>query len=397
MAKRKIAEKDFLESDLPQTRRSQLFSMLKINWLTFFTLGLILFGSLILLIAKNFVVDYFNALTLNAVKLGNMEKAEGDYWIRIIFLISNGADIVLYPLIFVILAGVLRVIRQLFYSEGLLFKYHFKKGVKNNWKQFVFAGLLTATIKLGCNALITFYGSNGYTIAVVVFFAVIIVPLIVIYLYYSTIYTSNFFISFRNSLYIYVKSNWQTLLFVIVTFGGIVSLEFFFNFPYVKQIIYIVLAIFVLPIDIAVGFAIYLNQFDKTINIVDFPELIRMGLYVPNHEKEMLIDKRIKILIKKGYEDLSVIKNMARQFQIKGTDMTSFKENDLEKEMYYVEFDQKYKYIIYLINDIELDKSFIDRFCEEKDYDLIETLTKDNKNTYQLNDKEYGMYFLKRK
>jgi hypothetical protein len=32
MAKRKIAEKDFLESSLPQTRRSQFFDIVKNNY-----------------------------------------------------------------------------------------------------------------------------------------------------------------------------------------------------------------------------------------------------------------------------------------------------------------------------------------------------------------------------
>ena len=128
MAKRKIAEKDFLESELPQTRRSQFFDIIKNNYGLLFKVGLILLGILILLIVKGFFADYLNILTLGAMKNGNLQEIEGEYWRRIIYVVSNGIDLILYPFIFVMLGGVLRVFLQLCYEEGVLFSYLFKKG-----------------------------------------------------------------------------------------------------------------------------------------------------------------------------------------------------------------------------------------------------------------------------
>ena len=68
MAKRKIAEKDFLESELPQTRRSQFFDIIKNNYGLLFKVGLILLGILISSIVKGFFADYLNILTLGATK-----------------------------------------------------------------------------------------------------------------------------------------------------------------------------------------------------------------------------------------------------------------------------------------------------------------------------------------
>ena len=42
----------------------------------------------------------------------------------------------------------------------------------------------------------------------------------------------------------------------------------------------------------------YLHFFDKYINVLDFPDLLRTGLYVSNSEREALIDKRLMKLAK---------------------------------------------------------------------------------------------------
>lgn len=76
------------------------------------------------------------------------------------------------------------------------------------------------------------------------------------------------------------------------------------------------MTILLLPLAILAGFSMYLHFFDKYINVLDFPDLLRTGLYVSNSEREALIDKRLMKLNKKGFEDLTPIKNVIRSFNV---------------------------------------------------------------------------------
>lgn len=380
MAKRKVAEKDFLESDLPQTRKSQFFDIIKINYGIIFKIGLFLFIPLFLLIVKNFFIDYFNILTVNAVKNGLLQDVEGQYWINVLFIISNAADILLYPLLFVLLGGVLRVFRQLCYSEGMLFSYFLKKGIKDNWKQFLIMGLVTALLKFGMNALITFYGFNFYSIVVFVFFLVIYLPVIVVYLYYSIIYASNIFISLRNSFYVYIRSIWQVLLFVIVAFSLPILFEFFFTGLFIKQTIYVFVSILALPLVILGGFLMLLDRFDKTINITEYQELIRKGLYVSNEELEGYIDRANKLMDRRGIypESMKYIKEVVKEFATKEKNITSLQYKD--EDSYEVIFDKEKHYLLTKNNKQVL-----------KD-ELKIVFTKDGKDSFYQEEKKQHFY-----
>ena len=345
MAKRKIAEKDFLESELPQTRRSQFFDIIKNNYGLLFKVGLILLGILILSIAKGFFADYLNILTLGAMKNGNLQEIEGQYWIRIIYVVSNGIDLILYPFIFVMLGGVLRVFLQLCYEEGVLFSYLFKKGIKDNWLHFMIMGFFTALLKLGMNALTAYVGFNFYSIAILVFFLAVYIPIVIIFLYYSVIYRSKLIYSLRNSSYVYIKSLLPSIGFTIVLLALPVLLEFFLTGLFIKQFIYIVTIVTLLPLVILGGFLLNLEMFDRFINVTEYQELLRKGLYISGEELEKIIDRGNKIIDRRGlYEDSFIyLKEVVRKFDIKGNNITALqykKDNVFEviidKEKHYL-------------------------------------------------------------
>lgn len=345
MAKRKIAEKDFLESELPQTRRSQFFDIIKNNYGLLFKVGLILLGILILSIVKGFFADYLNILTLGAMKNGNLQEIEGQYWIRIIYVVSNGIDLILYPFIFVMLGGVLRVFLQLCYEEGVLFSYLFKKGIKDNWLHFMIMGFFTALLKLGMNALTAYVGFNFYSIAILVFFLAVYIPIVIIFLYYSVIYRSKLIYSLRNSSYVYIKSLLPSIGFTIVLLALPVLLEFFLTGLFIKQFIYIVTVVTLLPLVILGGFLLNLEMFDRFINVTEYQELLRKGLYISGEELEKIIDRGNKIIDRRGlYEDSFIyLKEVVRKFDIKGNNITALqykKDNVFEviidKEKHYL-------------------------------------------------------------
>ena len=297
-----------------------------------------------------------------------------------LFIFSNAADILLYPLLFILLGGVLRVFRQLCYSEGMLFSYFLKKGIKDNWKQFLIMGLVTALLKFGMNALITFYGFNFYSIVVFVFFLIIYLPVIVVYLYYSTIYASNIFISLRNSFYVYIRSIWQVLLFVVITFSLPILFEFFFTGLFIKQTIYVFVSILALPLVILGGFLMLLDRFDKTINITEYQELIRKGLYVSNEELEGYIDRANKLMDRRGIypESMKYIKEVVKEFATKEKNITSLQYKD--EDSYEVIFDKEKHYLLTKNNKQVL-----------KD-ELKIVFTKDGKDSFYQEEKKQHFY-----
>ena len=320
MAKRKIAEKDFLESDLPQSRRTQFFDIIKNNYGLLFKIGLIMLATLALLIVKGFVADYFNIITLGAIKSGNLAEIEGEYWIRIIFIVSNAIDVILYPLIFVIFGGLLRILLQLCYEEGVLFSYLFKKGIKDNWLHFTIMGIVTALLKLGLNTLISFYGFNIYSILVMVILLAVYVPILIIFLYYSIIYSSKLVYSLRNASYVYIKSLLPSLGFTITLLALPIILEFFLNGLFIKQFIYVITSVTLLPLVVLGGFLLFLEMFDRFINVTEYQELLRKGLYISGEELEKIVDIGNKITDGRGiYQDSFVyLKEVVRKFDIKG-------------------------------------------------------------------------------
>ena len=345
MKKRKIAEKDFLESYLPQTRRSQFFDILKNNFNVVVKIGLVLLAFFLLLLVKNLILDLLNTATNTAVEAGDLLKKDGEMYMKLFFIISNAIDIILYPIIFIAVAGVFRVIRQLAFSEGMFFIYFFKKGIKDNYKQFIFMGVLTALIKLGVNTLITYFSLSSFiSIASLGFFIVIYIPIVVIYLYYSSIYSSTLAISLRNATYIYIKNILPTLAFVLVLFAPIILTEYFFNWPFVKQSIYALGVTLLLPIILLGGYLMYLNSFDKTINVTDYQELIRKGLYVSNEELEQFVLKGLKIKSAREFDETILnLKDIISKFPLKGKYITTIQRKDessykviVDKDIYYL-------------------------------------------------------------
>ena len=346
MAKRKIAESDFLESSLPQTRRSQFFDILKNNLWIIFRLGLILLLFFLPLIIKSYFVDFLNVATIEAVKDGLLLEEEGNFWTRIIFIIANGIDLILYPLIFIGIAGVLRVLRQLVHSEGVMFSYLFKKGIKDNFKQYMLIGLFASILKFAINLFAAFYGFNSLTVTLLVIFMTIFVPIFVICVYYGLIYQNSFLITFRNSFFIYFKSFLPTLAFVITLFLPPILMEFLLSWLVVKQIIYAILIVLPLPIMLLVGTCLYFNVFDRVINITEFPELLRKGLYVPHIEMEALIQKGLDIKTNRGFKDsYTKLIDIFKCFNIKGEHVTSLIEK--EEDCYDIITDNKYKYVLF--------------------------------------------------
>lgn len=293
--KRKIAESDFLIESLPQDRRHQFFDIIKVNFLTLLKLGLLLLLFFLPLLVKNYFTYYVNSLNYAAFKAGNLSEHDLSLASVYTLIISAACNLILYPVVFVGLAGSIRVIRQLTYAEGILFGYDFKKGIKNSWKQFVVLGILFALIQLICSTLFAFYKINVLTAIVYFVSVILIVPMIIVDTYYVSIYNSKLGQSLLGSLIVHLKANWKSILYTLLIIAPIVLIEYFLNIYSIKLSIYLPFIILLLPIVLLLGFEIYHPTFDDYINIIHYPEQVRRGLYVSESEKELIAQRKEKL------------------------------------------------------------------------------------------------------
>ena len=115
-----------------------------------------------------------------------------------------------------------------------------------------------------------------------------------------------------------------------------------------------------------------LNCFDKTINISEYHELIKKGLYISNEELEIYVDRGNKLKINRGYlnKELEEIKNILNQFQIKGHYVTSLEIK--EGNVYKVTLDREYVYFLQILSSLDdiddEDKKHLIKSKSESDY-----------------------------
>lgn len=288
--KRKIASSDFLESQLPQTRKDQFKDILKINFWMLVKMGAILLAIFSLMLVKNYFTYFFNASFNTAYQNGNLTLEDKNVAIIYLLVISGAINLILYPPIFIVISGLLRIIRQLCYGEGIIFSYDYKMGVKSNWKSFLVIGLLFALIELLNIALFAFFGFNFITIIVVVLSILVFFPTLIASTYFLSVYQNKLGRGLLNSLFIHLRSAWKSVLVTIILILPVLLLEFVWNSP-LKLFVYLILILIGLPILLLFGFEIYLSIFDEHVNIYHFPEAVRKGLYVSEKEKEEIKKK----------------------------------------------------------------------------------------------------------
>lgn len=293
--KRKIAQSDFLEEQLPQSRKDQFKDILKINFWLLMKIGMLFLAAFALVFIKIYFVYFFNASANNSYNLGHITLEEKDALMRLILLISGGINVVLYPPIFIIIAGMLRIIRQLCYTEGVIFSYDFKMGVKENWKKFLVIGLLFALVELANIAIFTFFNFHFLTIIIFTLSVLVFLPTLIASTYFFSTYENKFGRGLFNSLLVHLRASWKSVIITAILVTPVLLLAFLLNIITIKLAIYFALVIVGLPILLLFGYEVYLSIFDEHINIYHFKEAVRKGLYISETEKKDITDKLKKI------------------------------------------------------------------------------------------------------
>lgn len=293
MAKEKRAKTDFLEENLPQTRKEQFFDLLKNQYKVIFFVGLMLLLLFIPDLVKNALKDVMNDKIHIALKEAAITQEQANSGKFITWLISSAIDLVLYPIVFTGILGLLRVIRQMIYGEPVVFKYDFSIGYKENFKSGLLLGFLVGLTKFVFDLVIVSFASSAVIqVLAYVIFLLILLPMFIVCAFYSVIYKNRIGRSLGHSFLLYLKGSWRILLVMVVGILPFLLLDLLLNWVPVKQFIFAILLLFFIPLVLLAGFMVMNFVFDEAINIAQYPSLYRKGLYISKEEEKQLLEKQ---------------------------------------------------------------------------------------------------------
>ncbi len=298
------ADKDYTIDMLPHNRREVFFDTLKLQWRGLAVVGIIL----LIFCLPMHVLDIFSAIEHSKI---TFESVGADDQANAIFkMISINNIIVLikmpfYCLLFVVLAGLLRIIRQYAFGENVFFVADFFKGIKQNGLQMFVIGLIFAII-YGLSMLSFNFSRTIDNIGLAILFMLPIGLLLLVVIPvagYSAVHISIYKGKLKNvliqSVISVAKSPFKTYLAMICCLG-ILALQLIPNL--IAILVVKIVFSFVCPLALLGWYLFALNRFDKTINAVKYPELIGIGTYkIEQNNDEVAGEKGVVIC--KNYDD----------------------------------------------------------------------------------------------
>mgnify|MGYP003306800388 CR=1 FL=1 len=137
---------EFDESCLPANRFKQFFDIIKIEWRTLFRIGFILLLFAIPFVVATFFRDFFISAYKSSLIDSGAQPEEIQSVINVITAIYLGITVICFMIFSIGLAGVSRVMQNLVYGNGFVFRFDFAFGIKNNGKRFVITALILGVL-----------------------------------------------------------------------------------------------------------------------------------------------------------------------------------------------------------------------------------------------------------
>lgn len=275
--KNRKSMKDFDSLDLPKNRKEVFFDCLKMRYGIVFGVGLMcVFFALPLIICC--MVRDLNLSSLLAegelYGLSQEQIYENYYSIKVTYAMML---IPCFVILGIGISGVMFIIRQLIWYEGLFFFSDFFEGIRKNWREYGASFLVVGSYNLGLTVINHPRISELLQGSAIGIGAIIVFPLIIFVLLQSLVYKLNFIGSIRNSVYMYMQNIAATLLVELCVLLPFVAV--FIPQVIVKYLVLSVLILFLLP-PALMGCVLYgCSVFDKFINQNQYPELVNKGIY----------------------------------------------------------------------------------------------------------------------
>ena len=243
--KKKVSKIDYSKAMLPRTRIAQLGDCFKMNYSVLLKCGLMLLVFFTPLVGFSFFMDFYY------VSLMSHSTEEVKQTILIYNWIYQGGLILTSYIAILGLSGVIHVLRNLIWGEGIFFKEDFGEGIKNN------AGI-------------------GLFL-----FALVFLPIYFWIMFLNNTYDSKFGQLLKNGLFFYIRTIGWTLLGILMPLS-LVALYFIqFYLVWLKYILLVLIIIFVYPIIILIMTLYTTSKFDVYINKDNYKDYYLRGL---NHD-----------------------------------------------------------------------------------------------------------------
>lgn len=274
---------------LPQTRKEVFFDVMKLHGFDLLMLGGLLFIAFLPVLIITVVNDAYEMQRMAEVTKNSSPEALHEVYVAVASFRNSSAfiNIPCYLIFAVAFAGMLRLIRQYATEEIVFFWQDFWKGIRQNGKQI----MLLATVMGVCNAVGRYLISNGRFaqggktgLIGLIFCALTVFVFLPAWGYMTVliaIYDNTFLQNMQLAFALYAKTLGKTLL-VQVALGAVLLVSFLPNF--VCHLLGRILGILLLPVSMLIWSLFVLEQLDRYINPLYFPELTGKGLYKPEEQ-----------------------------------------------------------------------------------------------------------------
>lgn len=278
LRKPKKASKDFEKSMLPQTRRAVFFDVVKLQWSKLLRICLILTVSALPLLL---IAVYEDTYILTAYDDPGISPETVPALIAPLHIFCAVLSFPCLVLFFLGLSGIARVVRQLAWEENVMVFPDFMVGLRQNWKQFLPAGLLFGLgytfAKIGWHSALATQADSvwvqGIVLGLLIF---LIAPLVACCTVVIAVYNNRFWDNLKLAAYIYLKNPLKTVGCMLLAFLPSVAV---WLIPHLQlHLIGAIPAMAVFTLGL-LGWTLFTyNQLDKHYNAQQYPELVGKGI-----------------------------------------------------------------------------------------------------------------------
>lgn len=270
--KNKASSVDYSKAMLPRKRREQFFDCFKMNYLVILKCGLFLLLFSLPLIGFCFFMDFYYVSLMSHAT----EEVEQT---RLIFHYIYNIGIVLFSLLLVIsLTGVVRVLRNLIWGEGIFFKDDFSDGIKQNCAKNAIFAVIFGIIYLIAFVIYSLFPETLISLFGLFMFALIFLPIYLWIVLLNNTYDAKWTGLMRNSLFFYVKTIGWSLLAMIFPISLVCLILIPIELIWIKYIVLTLAIIFLLPIYLLIMILYSTSKFDIYINKENYADHYLRGL-----------------------------------------------------------------------------------------------------------------------
>ena len=257
---------------LPRTRREQFLDCFKMNYLTILKCGLMLLLFFVPLIGFCFFMDFYYVVLMD-------QSTEEIEQTKLVFnYLYNGGAILLSLVAVIGLTGVIHVLRNLIWGEGIFFKDDFTMGIKQNAGKNVLFALVFSLFYALDYFVYSLFPQFFISPFIILLFALIFLPIFFWIILLNNFYNSKWTGLLRNGLFFFVKTIGWSLLGILMPLSLVALALIPFSLIWLKYIILVVFIIFAFPIIMLIMVLFSTSKFDQYINKDNYPDYFMRGL-----------------------------------------------------------------------------------------------------------------------